>query len=295
MNRFVFLFLGAVVVAAGIVAYSAVFTVHQTQQALVLQFGNPVRVVQEPGLHWKMPFIQDVTYYERRILDLDPPPLEVLLADQKRINVDSFARYRIVDPLEFRKKAFTDTNFKQIFGARLNAELRAEVAKVDLSDMLSGQRHAIMERIQDLLKVRGPEFGVELVDVRISRTDLPEATSQAVYNRMRSSRIAEAAKLRAEGEQLKAKIQAEADRDRTVLLAEAEKTAQTLRGEGEGTQTVILNRAYGQDYEFFDFYRSLQALGTALGDGTTMVLSPDSDFLRFFTGGSPGGAPVPGK
>lgn len=290
MNKAVVVVAGALAAAGALVAYSAAFTVHQTQQALVLQFGNPVRVVQEAGLHWKMPFIQDVTHYERRILDLDPPPLEVLLADQKRINVDSFARYRIVDPLEFRKKAFTDANFNQIFGARLNSELRAEVAKVDLADMLSDKRRAIMERIQDLLKVRGPEFGVEVVDVRIGRTDLPEATSQAVYNRMRSSRIAEAAKLRAEGEQMKAKIQAEADRDRTVLLAEAEKTSQTLRGEGEGLQTLILNRAYGQDYEFFDFYRSLQALGTAMGDGTTMILGPDSDFLRFFTAPSRGTA-----
>lgn len=281
MTRVHLIAIGVLLAIGVVVANSALFTVHQSHQALILQFGNPVRVERDPGLKVKMPFIQDVTYYEKRILNLDPPVQEVILSDQKRINVDSFARFRIVDPLEFRKRAGTLVNFGQIFGGRLNSAIRAEVAKADLADMLSGKRGEIMEKISTLLKTQGAEFGVEVIDVRIGRTDLPEATSQAVYNRMRSARVAQAAELRAQGDEIKAKVQAEADRQRTVLLAEAQKTAQTLRGEGEGTKTEILNKAFGMDQEFFTFYRSMEAYGQAL-DGTTMVLSPDSDFFRYF-------------
>lgn len=282
MNRATLAIAGVVLVAVVIVLNSALFVVHQTQQALVLQFGNPIRVEREPGLKVKLPFIQDVTYYDRRILDLDPPVQEVILSDQKRINVDAFARFRILDPLEFRKRAFTLANFRQIFGGRLNSTIRSEIAKADLADLLGTKRGEIMDLIADIVKKQAPEFGVEVVDVRIGRTDLPETVSQAVYNRMRADRIAQAARLRAEGEELKAKIQAEADRQRTVILAEAQRTAQTLRGEGEGTRTEILNRAFGQDPAFFDFYRTMEAYEGALGDGTTMVLTPDSDFFRYF-------------
>ncbi|HEX9568271.1 MAG TPA: protease modulator HflC, partial [Rhodospirillales bacterium] len=205
MNKTVLAVLGVVVVAAGITLSSALFTVHQTKQALVLQFGNPIRVEREPGLKVKMPFIQNVEYYERRILDLDPPSQEVVLADQKRINVDSFARFRIVDPLEFRKKAVTDVNFRQIFGNRLNGAVRAEVGQVFLADMLTQKRKEIMDKISKLMKAQAAEFGTEVVDVRIGRTDLPQATAQSVYNRMRSDRIASAALLRAEGEEQKLK------------------------------------------------------------------------------------------
>jgi len=282
MNRATLAIAGVVLVVVVVVLNSALFVVHQTQQALVLQFGNPIRVEREPGLKVKLPFIQDVTYYDRRILDLDPPVQEVILSDQKRINVDAFARFRILDPLEFRKRAFSLANFRQIFGGRLNSTIRSEIAKADLADLLGTKRGEIMDLIADIVKKQAPEFGVEVVDVRIGRTDLPEAVSQAVYNRMRADRIAQAAKLRAEGEELKAKIQAEADRQRTVILAEAQRTAQTLRGEGEGTRTEILNRAFGQDPAFFDFYRTMEAYEGALGDGTTMVLTPDSDFFRYF-------------
>ena len=255
---------------------------HQTQQALVLQFGNPIKVERDPGLKIKVPFVQNVLFFDRRILDLDPPAQEVILTDQKRINVDSFVRYRIVDSLEFRKKALTDNNFRQIFGARLNAVVRAEVGTVFLADMLSGKRDDVMQNITSTLKAEAPEFGVEVVDVRIGRTDLPDETSQAVYNRMRSDRIAEAAKLRSEGAEIKAKIQAKADKDRTVILADAEKSSQILRGQGEGIRTNVLNDAFGQDREFFEFYRTMEAYDNAFGDGTTMVLNPNSDFFRFF-------------
>ncbi|NQV47660.1 MAG: protease modulator HflC [Rhodospirillaceae bacterium] len=274
--------LGAIIIIGGITAYGTFFTVHQASQALVLQFGNPIRIERDPGLKFKVPFLQNVEYYDRRILDLDPPAQEVILQDQKRINVDSFARYRIVDPLEFRKKASTDVEFRAVFGGRLNAAVRAAVGRVLLGDMLTAKRAEVMHTITTALKEQAPDFGVEVVDVRIGRTDLPEATSQAVYNRMRSDRIAQAAELRAKGEELKSIIEAAADRERTVILAEAQKQAEILRGQGEGTRTTILNDAFGKDPEFFAFYRSMEAYGEALGEGTTMVLSPNSDFFRFF-------------
>jgi membrane protease subunit HflC len=282
MNRTTLAIIGIGVLVVGVVVFSSLFTVYQTQQALILQFGNPVGVEREAGLKFKLPFVQNVEYFDKRILDLDPPVQEVLLADQKRINVDAFARYRIADPLRFKQRAVTLANFRQVFGGLLNSEVRSEVAKVSLADMLSEQRAVVMGRIAKGVKAQAPAFGVEVVDVRIGRTDLPEATSQAVYNRMRSERIAQAAQLRAEGEELKAKIQAEADKDRTIIFAEANKKAKILEGEGDGQRTRVLNEAYGQDPGFFDFYRSLEAYGALGGEGTTMVLSPDADFFRFF-------------
>ena len=292
MNRLILVVVGGVALTVLVVASSALFVVSQTQQALVLQFGNPIRVEREAGLKFKMPFVQDVTYYDNRILDLDPPAQEVILSDQKRINVDAFARFRIVDALEFRRRAVTLSNFRQVFGGQLNSAIRSEVAKVGLQDMLTGKRVEVMDRIRDVVAKEAPAFGVEVVDVRIGRTDLPEATSQAVYNRMRSSRVAQAAQLRAEGEELKAKIQADADRQRTILIAEAQRTSQTLRGEGEGIRTQTLNTAFGTDPAFFQLYRPLEASQGALSDGTTMILTPDSEFFRFF--GSADGAPGEG-
>ena len=280
-NPFLAVF-GLIIVVAGVTAYGALFTVHQTQQALILQLGNPIRTVPSPGLHFKLPFIQNVEFYDRRILDLDPPAQEVILLDQKRINVDAFARYKIVNPLEFRKRAVTNQNFRQVFGNRLNAAIRAEIGKILLGDMLTEKRAQVMDVISRQMKAQAAEFGTEVIDVRIGRTDLPEATAQAVYNRMRSDRVAHAAKLRAEGEEQKLKIQAIADKDRTIIIAEAQRQSEILRGQGEGERNRILGEAFGQDPEFFDFYRSMEAYGEALGEGTTMVLSPDSEFFRFF-------------
>ncbi len=282
MNKPILAILGVVIAVIGIVAYSAAFTVHQTQQALILQFGNPIRTIPDPGLHFKMPFIQNVEYYDRRILDLDPPVQEVILFDQKRINVDAFARYKIVDPLEFRKRAVTDLNFRQLFGNRLNAAIRAEIGKILLGDMLTEKRAQVMDIISTQMKAQAAEFGTAVTDVRIGRTDLPEETAQSVYNRMRSDRVAYSSQLRAEGEEQKLKIQALADRDRTIILAEAQRESEILRGQGEGERNKILADAFGKDPEFFDFYRSMEAYGEALGEGTTMVLSPDSEFFRFF-------------
>ena len=282
MNKPFLAVFGLIIVVAGVTAYGALFTVHQTQQALILQLGNPIRTVPEPGLHFKLPFIQNVEFYDRRILDLDPPVQEVILLDQKRINVDAFARYKIANPLEFRKRAVTNQNFRQVFGNRLNAAIRAEIGKILLGDMLTEKRSQVMDVISRHMKAQAAEFGTEVIDVRIGRTDLPEATAQAVYNRMRSDRVAHAAKLRAEGEEQKLKIQAVADKDRTIIIAEAQRQSEILRGQGEGERNRILGEAFGQDPEFFDFYRSMEAYGEALGEGTTMVLSPDSEFFRFF-------------
>ncbi len=283
MNRTTLIVFGVVVIVLGMVAFDSMFTVDQREQALVLQFGKPIKVERDPGLKFKMPFLQNVEIFDRRILDLDPPAEEVLLADQKRINVDSYVRYRIIDPLKFRQRAVTTTAFLQIFGGRLNAAVRSEVGQILLGDMLSSKREDVMRRITAQLKAQAPNFGIEVVDVRIGRTDLPEATSQAVYNRMRSQRVAEAAKLRAQGAEIKATIEANANRERTVILATARRESQILRGIGEGEKTRILVGAFGKDPEFFAFYRSMEAYGEALGENTTMVLSPDSEFFRYFS------------
>lgn len=273
---------GVVLLVVGFVALDSMYTVHITRSAIVLEFGRPVETISTPGLHFKYPLIRSVEYYDKRVLDLDPPPQEVILKDQKRINVDAFMRYKIVKPLEFKKKAVTQTAFLQLFGGRLNAAVRAEVGQVLLGDMLSPKRDDIMDRITQTLRDQAQEFGVEVVDVRIGRTDLPQATAESVYNRMRSQRVAQANQLRAEGAEIKARIQSNADRERTIILAEAERKSRILRGEGEAQRTRILNNAYGRDTEFFAFYRAMEAYGEALGDGTTMVLSPDSEFFKYF-------------
>jgi len=282
MNKAPLAVIGILIIVLGVLAFSSLFTVRQTEQALVLQFGNPVRVVKDPGLSIKMPFVQNVEYYDRRILDLDPPVQEIILDDQKRVNVDAFARYRIIDPLEYRKRAGSDANFLDVFGRRLNSAIRAQIGKILLGDMLTEKRAQIMAVIAEQMKSNAKEFGVEVIDVRIGRTDLPQDTAQSVYNRMRSDRVASAAQLRAVGEQQKLNIQAQADKQRTVILAEARRQSEILRGEGEGARNTILIEAQNKDPEFFAFYRSMEAYNIALTDKTTWVLSPDSEFFRYF-------------
>lgn len=293
MKRATLAVVGIAVVVLAIVLNSALYTVHQTEQALVLQFGSPVRVETEPGLKWKIPFVQNVIRYDARTLDLDPPGQQVPLIDQKRIIVDTYARYQITDPLRFYQTVRSEIGLRDRFGSILNSAVRDELGEADLTDLLAESRGRIMQEITDTVRRRADEFGIRVVDVRIGRTDLPQETSQSVFNRMRSSRIAQAAQLRAEGEELKAKIQAEADRDRTVILAEARKTGEILRGQGDAERNTILGDVYGKDPEFFAFYRSMDAYRRALGDGTTtMVLSPESDFFRFF-GQAPQNGEIP--
>ncbi|EKV27332.1 HflC protein [Caenispirillum salinarum AK4] len=283
MKKSTLAILGIAVAVVAIVLNASLFTVHQTEQALVLQFGSPKRVETEPGLKFKVPFIQNVVRYDSRVLDLDPPGQQVPLRDQKRIIVDTYARYEIVDPLKFYQTVRGELGLRDRFGSILNSAVRDQLGEADLTDLLAESRGRVMEEITDAVRRRADEFGIKVVDVRIGRTDLPQETSQSVFNRMRSSRIAQAAQLRAEGEELKAKIQAEADRDRTVILAEARKTGEILRGQGDGDRNRILGESYGANPEFFAFYRSMDAYRQALGNGgTTMVLSPDSDFFRYF-------------
>jgi len=260
----------------------ALFKVAEPVQAVVFQFGDPRRVIQEPGLAWKIPFIQDVKFFDKRVLNLDPQPLELPLADQKRMIVDAYARYKIVDPLEFYKAVRTERAFVDLFGRILNTEVRNSIAKVQMIDLLSEKRVDVMTEIMTNIQAKAPQYGIEIVDVRIGRTDLPEQISQNVFDRMRTDRVQVANRLRAEGEEIKQRITAEAEREKTVILAEARRTSNILRGEGDAQRNVVLGEAYGKDPEFFRFYRSMEAYREALGEGTSMVLSPDSEFFSYF-------------
>jgi len=281
--------LGVVVVVLVIAGANALFTVHQTKQAIVLQFGEAKRVIKEPGLAVKIPIIQETVFYDNRVLDLDPPSFEVLLTDKKRIIIDAYARYQIIDPLQFFRRVRTEATLRDRFGKIINSSLRRVIATVPLRDVLSEKRDNIMAEIQQVVAGPAESFGIKIVDVRIGRTELPTQTRQSVFSRMRTEREREARELRAEGGEEAQKIRAQADLERTVLIADAERQSQIMRGEGEGGRNLVLGKAYGQDPEFFDFYKSLAEYQKNLVDSdTTMVLSPDSEFFRFF--GSGGGA-----
>lgn len=283
MNRLTLGILGALIVVVGIVVSSGLFIVRETEQALVLQFGDPKRVVQEPGLKMKIPFIQNVIRYDSRILGLDPEAEEVQLIDQKRIIVDAFARYRIVDPLLYFQSVRTEDTFNGRFGNILNAAVRRIVAQRSQVDLLSETRASIMRSIFTEVDQESKDFGVELVDIRIGRTELPEEVSQNVFGRMQTEREREAALLRAEGEEEARRIRARADRTQIVILAEANRKSSILRGEGDAERNRILGEAFGKDQEFFDFFRTLEAYRTTLAnDDTTMVISPTGDFFRYF-------------
>lgn len=290
MNRRLPLILGILAIVLGFVASSAMYTVHQTKQAIVLMFGNPKRVITEPGLEFKIPILENVLYYEKRVLNLDPPVESILLADQKRILVDVFARYRIVNPLEFFKTVRSEDGVRRRLGPILNASLRGVLGNATLASVLSDERADIMQQIKSSVNSPARRFGIELVDVRIRRADFPDEISQAVYSRMNSERQREAAEFRAQGFERSQRIRAVADREATVIVAEAEREAEIARGKGEAARTRLLNDAFGQDTDFFNFYRSMQAYEASLsGDSTFMVLSPDSEFFDFFSAVSPPG------
>ncbi|HEU5019098.1 MAG TPA: protease modulator HflC [Pseudolabrys sp.] len=272
-----------IVVAALIVAYSALFTVYQTQQALVVRLGKVVRVVAEPGLHVKMPFIDSVIPIDKRILDLDAPAQEVIASDQKRLVVDAFARYSIHDPLRFYQslgsKDAADSQLKIL----LNSALRRVLGEASFINVVRDQRAELMSRIQKLLTQEARAYGIQVVDVRIRRADLPEQNSQAVYQRMQTERQREAAEFRAQGNQRAQEIRSRADREVTVLIAEAKSKAEQIRGEGDATRNRIFAEAYSKDPKFFDFYRSMQAYEAGLKhNDTRFVLGPDSSFFRYF-------------
>jgi len=288
----------ALLVVALIVAYSTLFTVYQTRQALVVRLGDPVRVVTQPGLNYKLPLIDTVIPIDNRILDLENPAQEVIASDQKRLVVDAFARYRIVEPLRFYQTVGTVERANQQLSILLNSALRRVLGEATLTQVVRDQREQLMARVREQLDNEAKAFGISVVDVRIRRADLPEQNSQAVYQRMQTERQQEAAQFRAQGSQRAQEIRAWADRDVTVLLAEAQSKGEQTRGEGDGERNRIFAEAFGRDPEFFAFYRSMQAYeGGLKSNGTRMLLKPDSEFFRFFVdpSGKPrnGAAPAP--
>ena len=261
----------------------AFFIVNETKQAIVLQFGEPRQVISKPGLQFKIPFIQDAVFLDSRMLNLDPQPEEMILSDQKRIIVDSFARYKIVDPLKFFQTVRNEATFSDRFGRIINAAVRGVIAQYSLASLLSEDRATIMGSIQVIIKNEEKSFGVQIIDIRIGRTDLTEQVSNNVYQRMRSERDKEANLLRAEGEELSKEIRASADRQQTVIVAEAERTSSILRGEGDALKNKILGDAYGLDQEFFDFLRTMQACKETFGDtDMSMVIVPGQVCEKFF-------------
>ena len=261
----------------------AFFIVNETKQALVLQFGDPRKVVTKPGLQFKIPFIQDAVFIDSRLLNLDPQPEEMILSDQKRIIVDSFARYKIIDPLKFFQTVRNEATFSDRFGRIINASVRGVIAQYSLKSLLSDERNNIMKEIETQVKGNESSFGVQIIDLRIGRTDLTEQVSNNVYQRMRSERLKEANLLRAEGEELSKEIVASADRQQTVIIAEAERTSSILRGEGDAQKNNILGNAYGLDQEFFDFLRTMQACKDTFGDTEmSMVIAPGEVCEKFF-------------
>jgi membrane protease subunit HflC len=275
--------LGVVVIAIGIVASSALFIVQQTQQAIVLRFGKPQNTVQDPGLNFKVPFIEEVIFYDKRVLDLDPPTERVILADQKRLDVDSYARFRIIDPLLFYQTTRLVSGVPGKLSPIINSSLRRVLGNNTLLDILSTGRATIMVDIQKAVNDAVKRFGMEIVEVRVRRADYPDETRSNIENRMKSERDREAKEFRAEGFELAEGIRADADKQKVVILAEAQKEAETLRGKGDGLAIQIYADAFGQDPDFFAFYRSMQAYRKALSSSdTTMVLSPTSDFFKYF-------------
>ena len=271
------------IIALAFLGLNSLFTMNERQQGLVLQFGEPKRVIQSSGLHFKLPLIQNVVRYDVRILEYDLPIEEVIAVDKKRMLIDSFTRFKIIDPLEFYKTVGTESSVRNRLNSNVISSLRRVVGRVTLEELLSEERSKIMEDIKVEVNNEASRFGIEVVDIRIRRADLPEANSQAIYERMISERVREAKEFRAKGSEIAQKIRAEADKERTVILAEATKKSEILRGEGESESVNIYADAFKQDPDFYSFYRSMQAYGNVLGeDGTTMILSPDSEFLEFF-------------
>ncbi len=281
-------YLGLLLGLLAFVGAGSLYTVNQIQQVIILQFGKPVDVVKDPGLHWKLPFIWDVEHYDKRILDFNLPLEEPIAADQKKMLIDSFARYRITDPLKVFQTVRTETVIRQRIDALINSAMRSVVGQVPLISLLSQEREQIMRDIRDQVNAETAQFGIEVIDVRIRRADLPEANSQAVYERMKSQREQEAKKIRSEGSEAAQRIRAAADKDKIVILADARRKGEILRGEGEAESTRIYAEAANQDPEFYDFYRSLLAFRRSMEkQDTSMVLAPGSEFLRYF-GKTPG-------
>jgi membrane protease subunit HflC len=291
--RALFSFIIALLVGAALLAYFALFIVHQNEQVLVLEFGKPKRMIDQAGLHWKIPVVETVEYFDKRILDLDMAPQEVPAADQKLLVVDAFARYRIKDPLKFYQAVTSEYYVPQRFGPIVQSTLRRVLGSANFIDIVRNKREELMKQIAIEVNKQGQEFGLEVVDVRIKRADLPEKNLQSVYDRMKADRFKEAEELRAEGRAAANKIQADADRDAITIRAEARRKSDEMRGEGDAERNRIFANAFKQNPEFFSFYRSMQAYEQGIkSNDTRMLLSPDSEFFRYFTNPS-GKAPTP--
>ena len=263
--------------------FFSVFIVKEVNQAIVLQFGDPKRIITNPGLNFKIPFIQNVVFLDKRILNLDTPPEEVIASDQKRLIVDAFARFQIVDPLKFYISVGNERVARSRLSTIINSRIRSVLGTQRLQTLLSADRTNQMSLIQDGVNNEAENFGIKIVDVRIKRADLPQANSEAIYKRMQTEREREAKEFRAKGAEMAAQITSTADKEVTVILANAEKTSQILKGEGDGKRNKIFADAFGRDPEFFAFYRAMQAYEKALiGGETSLILSPDSEFFKFF-------------
>jgi modulator of FtsH protease HflC len=271
------------IVAILFLANLSLFIVDETKQAIVLQFGKPIRAIKDPGLNWKIPFIQNVVFFEDRLLVYDAAPTEIITKDKKTLIVDNYARWKIIDPLKFLQTV-RDLNGAQ---ARLDdiiySELRVDLGLFDMSEIVSERREGIMKRVTEISNEKANIYGIEIVDVRIKRVDLPPENEKFIFDRMRAERERIAKQYRAEGQEESAKIIAETEREKTVILAEAYKTAQTLKGEGEAKSIKIYAESFNQDPEFYKFYRTLEAYRLTFKDKTTVLLSTDSEFLKYLT------------
>ena len=277
-------FIGIVIIAI-IILFNALFIVRQTQQTLILQFGDPIRIIQKPGLNIKIPLIQSAIYYDVRILEFDAEVEEVILSDQKRLLVDAFIRYKIVDPLKFYQAVGNENGFKARVTGLLSGSLRRVMGGDPLEVVLSQDRSSLMEKIQEGINLEAVNFGVSIVDVRIKRADLPKANSEAIFGRMRAEREKEARQFRAEGAEESQKIKARAEKNKVIIVAEAKKKSQIIKGLGDEEAVRIYANAFNKDKEFFAFYRSMEAYKQAFLEGEddpTLILSPDSDFFKYF-------------
>ena len=276
-------FLIPLIVVLAVTGYQSLFIVQEINQAIVLQFGDPKKIITKPGLNFKLPFIQNVVYLDRRVLNLDNPPEEVIAADQKRLIVDAFARFRIVDPLKFYISVGNENVARQRLATIINSRIRGVLGTQNLATLLSIDRSKHMATIQNDVNTEAKNFGITIVDVRIKRADLPQANSEAIFKRMQTEREREAKEFRAQGAEIAAKITSTADKEVTVILATANKQSEIMKGEGDGARNRIFADAFGRDPEFFGFYRAMQSYEKALiGGDTSLILSPDSDFFKFF-------------
>jgi membrane protease subunit HflC len=279
LNKFIL----PVIIVIGFAIYLSLFIVKEINQAIVLQFGDPKKIISTPGLQVKIPFIQNVVFLDRRILSLDPAPEEVIASDQKRLIVDAFARFKITDPLKFYISVGNERVARSRLATIINSRLRSVLGTQSLATLLSEDRTKQMAIIQEGVNAEAGKFGIEIIDVRIKRADLPQANSEAIYRRMQTEREREAKEFRARGAEMAVTITSTADKEVTVILANAKKQSEIMKGEGDGLRNKIFADAFGKDPEFFAFYRAMQAYETALiGGDTSLILSPDNEFFKFF-------------